>query len=478
MGGWAKYFVILADMRTGSNALEERLSEFTSLTLHGEAFNPHFIGKPKATTLAGFTLSQRDANPTGLIEALKKEGKGLAGFRLFSDHDPRVFEHVMSDPDCAKIVLIRNPLDSYVSLKIARGTGQWWLGDLKTARKGKARFDAAEFEEYLSAWRARQSDIRHRLQTSGQTAFTIRFEDVSDDDVILGAARFLGVATDRGDAVRKGKIQNPAPLSQKVENYAEMSKALASRDPFDIEGVPNFEPVRGANVPSYLACRTRPLLYLPVKATDIDRVQGWMAALDGTGPDKLDSGFTQKTLRQWKRKNSPHRTFTVVAHPVDRAHRAFVTHILRRGPEAYPAIRQALETTYSIPLPADAEDAAYDKAAHRKAFLAFLEFLRGNISGQTSIRVDGAWATQTAILQGISDVILIDHILREDDLSAALPGLVAGFGAPSPALKEPTADFRIGLAEIYDKKIESAARNAYVRDYMMFGFSDWRPAAG
>ena len=45
----------------------------------------------------------------------------------------------------------RNPVDSYVSRKIAQATGQWKLTNAKHARSEQAVFDAAEFEAHLEA---------------------------------------------------------------------------------------------------------------------------------------------------------------------------------------------------------------------------------------------------------------------------------------------------------------------------------------
>lgn len=53
-------FVILADMRTGSNALEEKLNAFRELVCHGELFNPHFVGVPKQKALFGITMKVRE----------------------------------------------------------------------------------------------------------------------------------------------------------------------------------------------------------------------------------------------------------------------------------------------------------------------------------------------------------------------------------------------------------------------------------
>ncbi|TNF60303.1 MAG: nodulation protein NodH, partial [Rhodobacteraceae bacterium] len=127
MGRPFDYFVVFAEMRTGSNFLETNLNALEGVTCHGEAFNPHFIGYPKKDSLLGLTQAQRDADPMALLARIADQPGELAGFRFFHDHDPRVLDPILDDPRCAKIVLTRNPLDSYVSWKIAQATGQWKL---------------------------------------------------------------------------------------------------------------------------------------------------------------------------------------------------------------------------------------------------------------------------------------------------------------------------------------------------------------
>ena len=60
------YFVIFADMSTGSNFLESCLNSFETLECLREAYNPSFIGYPNETELLGMTLQQRESNPTEL----------------------------------------------------------------------------------------------------------------------------------------------------------------------------------------------------------------------------------------------------------------------------------------------------------------------------------------------------------------------------------------------------------------------------
>lgn len=465
-------FVILADMRTGSNALEERLNDYDGIVSHGEVFNPHFIGKPGVDELFGITRAARDADPEAMVRTLRERSGGIAGFRLFSDHDPRVLNLCLDDRSTAKVILTRNPLDSYISLKIARETGQWWLADARSRKSARVTFDADEFEAYLAERAAHLASIRHRLQVTGQTAFCLDHAELGDEAVIRGCARFLGAHRLRESASRKGRIQNPVSLAEKVTNPEELEAALAARGRIDPELIPNFEPPRGPNVPSFIASRSRPLLYMPVKcAADAETVR-WLAALGG-GEDTLERGFTQKALRAWKRKTGAHRSFTVVAHPVARAHAAFCRFILPRGDGAFTGIRSVLTRSYGVALPEDPEDPGYDGGAHRTAFLGFLKFLKANLAGQTAVRIDSAWASQSACVQGLAGFALPDAICRAETLARDLGDLAERVGAASAPEPEPDPATPFALEDIYDAMIERAVRSAYQRDYMMFGYGSW-----
>jgi hypothetical protein len=126
-------------------------------------------------------------------------------------------------------------------------------------------------------------------------------------------------------------------------------------------------------------------------------------------------------------------------------------------------------------LPVSEDDPTYDDGAHHSAFLAFLKFLKGNLSGQTAIRVDGAWASQTALLQGIAGFAPLDMILREQNIRFELASLAGQIGKTSmPDIVQPTDPLAERLGRIYDSDIETAARQAYMRDYINFGFENWR----
>ncbi len=188
----------------------------------------------------------------------------------------------------------------------------------------------------------------------------------------------------------------------------------------------------------------------------------------------MQDGFTHKTLRQWKQARPGHRSFAVLRHPLARAHAAFCDHILPTGPGSFRAIRATLRAHYGLPIPDHAPGAEYDDATHRTAFIGFLRFLKANLCGQTSLRIDPSWAGQATVLQGIATIAPPDMILREDRLGHDLAILAAQIGKDEmPAVPGVTDPHAARLARIYDAGLETAARDAYARDYLTFGFADW-----
>ncbi|MEH6836864.1 MULTISPECIES: nodulation protein NodH [Falsihalocynthiibacter] len=464
------YFVVLAEMRTGSNFLETNINAYDGLTCVGEAFNPHFIGYPNRDELLGMSLAERERDPLGLLHKIV-DAPGLAGFRFFHDHDPRVIDPILQDQKCAKIILTRNPVESYISWKIAKATGQWKLTNVTHHKTAKIKFDATDFTVFLGRLKSFQLRILHALQATGQTAFYIGYEDIRDLDVINGLAKFLGIKQELAGLSKNLKKQNPSPLLEKVSNPREMECALQSMDHFGLSRTPNFEPIRGASVNRYVIANGIPLLFMPMPSGPNTRVRNWLTEL---GNGVLEEKFTQKGLRQWKRENVGHRSFTVLRHPVARAHAAFCRTILNSGPGSFPQIRKTLKRVHNVPIPDDINAPAYNRNEHRAAFLSFLKFLKANLSGQTALRNDMAWSSQASIVQGFGVFAAPDMVLREDTLETDLEFLAFRVGVENPECNPEREDSPYSLDDIYDSEIETAAQEAYQRDYMTFGFSAWR----
>lgn len=469
-----EYFVVLAEMRTGSNLLERNLIQLDGIEMYGEAYNPAFIHGPKKDNILGITKEERDEDPLALLQAIRSQTTGLPGFRYFSDHDPRVLETILNDPKCAKIVLSRNPLDSYISLKNAKDSGRWISTGVQGTTRSKVTFKGDDFLNYLVDRRRFQGVIMRALQVSGQTAFFLRYEDANDLEVLNGIAAFLGCDSRIEQLQRTLKPQNPLPTEEKVANFDAVTSTLSRIDMFGIFDTPVFEPSRGAGVPSYVATANAPLLFLPINGGPNPAVMGWMAEMDGIEDrQELLRGFSQKDLRGWMRSHKGHRSFTVIRHPLRRAHSTFCRYILNAQATAYAQVRAKLRRKYDLPVPEGCPDASWSKDDHRNAFLEFLKFLDANLKGQTSVRVDGSWASQLAVLQGYSSFAPVDRIIREERLQEELDELSAAIGGPSVPLSSPPDESPYSLDDIYDRDVEKAAKAAYQRDYLHFGFRQW-----
>ncbi|WP_299890634.1 sulfotransferase family 2 domain-containing protein [uncultured Ruegeria sp.] len=470
------YFIVLAAMRTGSNLLEANLNAIDGIICHGEAFNPHFIGRLKSEDLLGVSLAERDTDPTQLINAIRSAPGCLNGFRYFQDHDPRVLEPALNDPKCGKIILTRNPLDSYLSLKIARETKQWQLKNIKRRLDAQVEFDPEEFAGYLDNLQRHQEFLLNHLQKSGQTAFYIGYDDLNQLNVLNGLAGWLGVEGRLDQLDDTLKPQNPAPPLSKVTNPDDMEQSLIGVDWFNLYRTPNFEPRRGPAAVLYVAATKTPLMYLPIRSGVEPVIRDWLAKLDETHPDDLITDRNRKQTRAWMQSQTGHRKFTVLRHPLARAHTAFCTRILNKGPGSYQVIRHTLRNRFKLPIPGQVRDNNYSLDQHYEAFAAFLTFLRHNLDSQTPIRVDGAWCSQSLVIEGMSGFAMPDLILREEELGTALPALARSMGHTNPPEPEVCPeDMPYKLEQIYDEQLEALSAEAYHRDYLQFGVGPWRP---
>ncbi len=127
-------------------------------------------------------------------------------------------------------------------------------------------------------------------------------------------------------------------------------------------------------------------------------------------------------------------------------------------------------TIYKMNFPEHPDDPPLSAGQIRQCFGEFLKFLKFNLAGQTALQVDGAWASQTKIIQGFCKFAAPHMIVRADSLEEDLKLLTQQVGLswqnPPPAsLPQSPA-----LSEIYDTELEAFAREAYAADYSNFGF--------
>ena len=472
-GGGFTYFAIFGAMRTGSNLLERNLSQYENITCHGELFNPAFIGKAGQETYLDIDLAEREKNPERLVrKMINASGDALPGFRIFQGHDPRMFRASLSDPNCAKIILRRRPLDSFISLKIAKATDQWMLGNAPKRRTEVVTYDGAEFRDYLAQLTEYDAALRKGLQETGQAAFEIRYEDLKSVDVINGLASYLGITERRGAFEEKIKRQNPEPMRQKVSNFDQMMADLGALglDTLETERAPEIE--RGLGARDLVACTHAPVLFAPLPGVDVAPALQMMAQFDGGRTGDLKTGMNQKQLGRWLEAAPDLASFSIVDHPLERAYRVFMSHIFPPQNTPFPKIRRRLKKQFDLALP-DSLD-GWSVEDHATSFEGFLLFLKSNLAGQTSIRIDPNWEAQHKLLTSLFSVQPIGQIIRARDFPAKASNLAETIGKPAPILNSPT-ETGTRLQDIYSRRLENLARAAYAKDYRMFGFADWGP---
>ena len=422
------YFVVIAGMRTGSNLLQESLNNLADVHCYGELFNPAFVGGPNQDGAFGYDVTRREQDPLGLINQVI-QAPGLNGFRLFDGHDQRVLKHVLSDPACAKIVLTRNPADRFVSLRIAQATDQWKLTKASARKQQKVRFYPPEFKRFVADQAAFLDTVSQTLLRAGQTALRIRYSDLQDIDKFNGIARFLGVDPVQSLSVSL-KRQNPQPLLDKLTNPVEARRYFETFDPATLEQGAQTTVQHGPGVPEYVTAGEH--LYIPTHGPYDVTVNSWLLGLGD-----LKTGHTQSGLTQWKKEHPDHRSVAVVCHPVERAFSAY------EMLDATPDIQDRLHVQHGV-----------------QNFTGFLTFLKAAVSGETSINPLKSWLPQWLLLRDISAYAPPDRILRAFEL----PDYFTNIQMRNTG----------NLSAIYSKDIEKATRAVYRRDYIMFGFGDWR----
>ncbi len=464
-------------MRTGSNLLESSLNQFAGITSHGELFNPAFIGKPGRESCLGIDLISRERDPGSLLNEIRVANVGkINGFRIFHDHDPRILNKVLSDPDCARIVLERDPLDAFVSLRIARQTDQWQLRNQSRSRLEKVHFNQQEFDDFLAERTKFADRIRTEIRQNGLTAFWLNYTDLKDLRIINGLAKYLGQSEILPKVRHATLQQNPGAISDRVSNPQDLPAAtLPAR-------APPVDPTALPAIARLILAKDLPLVLAPLNRGLEGGISDWMNAIGppsaGNTGGNVTTGLGRRDFARWRGTHGKAIMFACLSHPMRRAFSAFQRHILSDGPERFPVIRRQLVQRYGLVLPTVGEATVPET---RQAFHQFLLFLERNLSGNTSIRTDQSWASQAALIDGYSRLMPISLIARSEKWHQAATYLAEFLGVDRPHQHAPRGqvetDLDTALAAFVSPETEALLRQAYATDYARYGWVDWTYAA-
>ena len=475
-------FVIFSVMRSGSNLLERYLAQYDGLACLGELFNPVFIGRKGQTVLFDVSCDTARHNPAALLDAIAAaQPDTVNGLRYFPEHVPEAMQVLLDDPRCAKIILSRDPLSAFVSLSIAQFSDIWLIGSENDRLPLSVPVSLGAFEVYKAQCKRYFDQIEAGLAAAGQAAMCIDYTDLGDMTKLNDLAMALGAKAPRKTLDAPIKRQNPASLHAKISNYAEVYAALGLPAP---ETLPEAEPlsqnesqVKWVWPRHYYVCDHRSLAFAPLIENTKQPLTAWLSLV----PSELRTGLKLGDVQDWAARNKAAHVISVLHHPVDRLYAAFMNKIFSTAPDAFQKIRTILETRYQIYLPGDAQQIdrrTYTVEDQRTAFHQFLLFVAANLAGETDIRQDCSWQTQSALADIFAQIMPITHFLRVEQLDHDIPELERALNIPPiwAGLKTYRhRPFAFDLAEIYTDQTEALARAAFGEDYARFSFENWRP---
>src|SRR5258708_26456782 len=179
-------FVILNAPRTGSNYLCTLLNSHPEILCQHEIFNPHVVGVARHLQNSDFhlgTIEEREKDPVQFLGRVWQHSLGhpFVGFKLCWKQNETIFHNILADPGIRKIVLKRkNRIKSFVSLLLARQTGEWVIYDdaAAPAVRPKVHVDPAELSSHIAINDAYYSEIEAALQKPGQRSHMLYYEDL------------------------------------------------------------------------------------------------------------------------------------------------------------------------------------------------------------------------------------------------------------------------------------------------------------
>ena len=327
-----RYFAIFGAMRTGSNLLEKTLDAHEGLAGLGEVFNDQFIGGPGTDEAFGCSLEQRNRDPIGFLDAMIAAHPGeVPGFRIFMGHDQRVMDHAARDPHCARIILTRDPLDSYLSLQIARLTNQWMVRKAENRKLAKVEFDPDHFTAYEAALNDHYRRIRAPMRAAGRPWLEIAYGDLGDLDTLNGAAAYAGSPERRERIAPRIQRQNPLDPADKVTNPDVLAEFMAGRSGNARLAPKAAEPDFSALKSLYVA-RGLEVICAPMPGVADMELRAFLSSArdvgGGAGGEFVD-GLKPKQIARRRARGG--FVFSFIRHPADRIRAVFMRYLREKG---------------------------------------------------------------------------------------------------------------------------------------------------
>ena len=231
-------FVMLHATRTGSNYLCTVLNSHPDVLCHHEIFNPHVVGVARHLQESGFalgTIDERERDPEGFLDRVWRTDLGHAavGFKLCLWQHEAAWRAVIADTSVRKILLKRrNRVKAFVSLLLARQTGEWVVYDDRGAPgpRPAVHVDVDALRENIALHERFYRETEAALAASGQRHALLWYEDLFAGGGIDPALALLGLAG--APEVSRGQTWKltSGSLRDTVANFDDLSRQLRGSD--------------------------------------------------------------------------------------------------------------------------------------------------------------------------------------------------------------------------------------------------------
>jgi len=231
-------FIILNATRTGSNFLCTVLNSHPDILCHHEIFNPHVIGVARHLQDSDFRLgsmAERESDPVEFLGRVWRTnlGRAAVGFKMcLWQHEP-AYRAVMPDRSVHKILLKRrNRVKSFVSLLLARQTGEWVVYDDRgaPAPRPQVHVDHAALLENIALHDRFYAETERALSESGQDHALLWYEDLFSPAGIDPALALLGAEGRPAQPEGQTWKLTPVSLRETIVNFDALSEALRGSD--------------------------------------------------------------------------------------------------------------------------------------------------------------------------------------------------------------------------------------------------------
>jgi hypothetical protein len=209
-----KKFVIIACPRTGTNHFIALLNSAPGMCCHSEVFHKHSVffkceAKPEL-------MRERDADPIGFLNRLYETTDAEAvGFKIFIDHNDKVLEHCIDDPEIACIVLYRhNFLAAHSSNLIATQNKQYVVTDDAARTPTQVEFKRDVFEFHYRRYQKFYAKAVNRLNKRRKPFLFFQYSETLCQPLVQQAFSFLGCPIPEHVGTKMKKINSSHILSR------------------------------------------------------------------------------------------------------------------------------------------------------------------------------------------------------------------------------------------------------------------------